>query len=76
MFINILITTVIILAIIFIALGIKMWFKKDAEFTGHSCALGSGQTDNSACPRCQLTNLEDSPEGDRVASQKRRKKSK
>lgn len=71
MFINILITTIIILALIFIALGIKMLFNPDAEFTGHSCALGSGHTGNDgACPKCQLTNLEDCPESDKTTSQK------
>ncbi len=71
MFINILITTVIILAIILIALGIKMWFDPDAEFTGHSCALESGHTDNDGtCYKCQLTNLEDCPESDKDASQR------
>ncbi len=74
MFINTLIATIILFALIVIALGIKMWFNPDAEFTGHSCALGSGHADNDgACPKCQLTDLEECPEGDRATSKERYK---
>jgi len=46
-----------------LALGIKMWFDPDAEFTASSCALEDGNLDKDAvCSKCQLKNLADCPE--------------
>ena len=67
MFINTLIISVILIAIIMLALGVKLLFNKDAEFTEHSCALDVGNSDmNEACSRCELKDLVDCPENKRI----------
>lgn len=63
MFINTLIISVILIAIIMLALGVKLLFNKDAEFTAHSCALDDGTSDeNEACSKCDLKDLVNCPE--------------
>jgi hypothetical protein len=48
-----------------LALGVKLWFDPNAEFSSHSCALNSGNIDeNGACSKCQLKDLADCPEKD------------
>jgi len=63
MFINTLIITVILVAIVMLALGVKLLFNKDAEFPVHSCALDDGTSDkNETCSKCELKDLVDCPE--------------
>lgn len=63
MFINTLIISVILVAIVMLALGVKLLFNKDAEFTAHSCALDDGTSDkNEACSKCELKDLVDCAE--------------
>ncbi len=63
MFIKILIVSIILVTIVMLTLGIKMWFDPDAEFTVHSCALEDGSLDkDGACSKCQLKDLADCPE--------------
>jgi hypothetical protein len=63
MFIKVLIISVILVAFIILALGIKLWFSPNAEFTAHSCALDDGSLDkNGACSQCKLNELIDCPE--------------
>ena len=63
MFINTLIISVILIAIVMLALGVKLLFNKDAEFTAHSCALDDDTSDkNEACSKCELKDLLDCPE--------------
>ena len=58
-----LIITVILVGIVMLALGVKLLFNKDAEFTAHSCALDDGTSDkNEACSKCELKDLVDCPE--------------
>lgn len=46
-----------------LALGVKMLFNSNAEFTVHSCSLESGELDeDGACAKCQLKDLTDCPE--------------
>ena len=46
-----------------LALGVKLLFNKDAEFTAHSCALDDGTSDkNEACSKCELKDLVDCTE--------------
>ena len=46
-----------------LALGVKMLFNRNAEFTVHSCSLEDGDLDeNGACANCHLKDLEDCPE--------------
>ncbi len=55
--------SVIIVAIIMLALGIKMLFNSNAEFFVHSCALEDGSFNKEgACSKCQLKDLADCPE--------------
>ncbi|MCK3683775.1 hypothetical protein [Maribellus sp. YY47] len=42
MIIKTLIVTVILVAIVMLALGIKMLFDKGASFTGHACSFDEG----------------------------------
>lgn len=63
MFIKILIITIVLVAFIMLALGVKLWFDPNAEFSSHSCALDSGNIDEyGACSKCQLKDLADCPE--------------
>lgn len=58
-----LIITVILVGIVMLALGVKLLFSKDAEFTAHSCTLDVGTSDkNEACSKCELKDLVDCPE--------------
>ena len=58
MFIKILIITIVLVAFIMLALGVKLWFDPNAEFSSHSCALDSGNIDeDGACSNCQLKDL-------------------
>ncbi len=67
MFINTLIISVILVAIVMLALGVKLLFNKDAEFTAHSCALDDGASDkNEACSKCDLKDLVNCPENKRI----------
>ena len=53
MIVKTVIITIILVAIIMIALGVKLLFDKNAEFTVHSCSLESGNTDQEgACYKC------------------------
>ena len=64
MLIKTFITAIILVAIVMLALGIKLLFNKDAEFTVHSCALKDGESldDEGACYKCQLKDTADCPE--------------
>lgn len=63
MFIKILIITIVLVAFVMLALGVKLWFDPNAEFSSHSCALDSGNIDeDGACSKCQLKDLADCPE--------------
>lgn len=47
--------SVILVAIVMLALGIKMLFDKNAKFTVHSCSLESDDFNNDGtCYQCQL----------------------
>jgi hypothetical protein len=63
MFLKALIITVILVAIVMLALGVKLLFNKDAEFTSHSCVLEDGNLDEEgACYKFQLKDLANCPE--------------
>jgi len=60
---KVIIISLILVAFIALALGIKMLFDPKAEFTIHSCALDSGDLDeDGACSKCQLKDLANCPE--------------
>jgi hypothetical protein len=65
MFLKALIITVILVAIVMLALGVKLLFNKDAEFTSHSCSIHEGKNNedkDGACSICQLKDIADCPE--------------
>jgi hypothetical protein len=60
MIIKTILISVILVAIIMLALGVKLLFDKDAEFTVHSCSLedeGSGK--DQTCSSCELKEIAD-----------------
>ena len=60
MVIKLFIISLILVAFIMLALGIKLWLDPGAEFPSHSCALETG--DDGSCSACQLKDLVDCPE--------------
>lgn len=64
MLVTTLIISIILVAIVMLALGVKMLFDKDAEFTVHSCALEDDDAldKDLTCSKCQLRDLVDCPE--------------
>lgn len=60
---KVIIISLILVAFVVLALGIKMLFDPKAEFTVHSCALDNGDLDgDGACLKCQIKDLADCPE--------------
>ena len=63
MFLKVLIISVILVAIIMMALGIKLFFNKNTDSLAHACALEDGElTEDGACAKCEIKNLADCPE--------------
>lgn len=63
MFVKVLILSVVIVAFVMLALGIKLLFDPNAEFQAHSCALDNGEPDEyGTCSKCQLKDLANCPE--------------
>jgi hypothetical protein len=63
MYFKLLIISVLLVAVIMMALGIKLLFDKNARFEAHSCALEGGPLDETgACAGCQLKDLTNCPE--------------
>jgi hypothetical protein len=57
------IISIILVAFIMLALGVKLLFNRDATFIVHSCALEEGSLDkDGACSLCHLKELADCPE--------------
>ncbi len=58
MYFKLVIISVILVAFVMLALGIKLWFNPKAEFSAHSCAFEDGSLDKEgACSKCQLQDL-------------------
>lgn len=63
MFFKVLISSIILVSIVMLALGIKLWFDPNAKFSSHSCALEDGSLDkDGACSKCELKDMVDCPE--------------
>jgi hypothetical protein len=63
MYLKILIVTIILVAFVMLALGIKMLFDKNASFNIHSCSLeNEGNDFDGTCYKCQTTDAENCPE--------------
>lgn len=58
MYLHLFIVTLILVAFTMLALGVKLFFDKDAEFTGHSCALEDSELNKvGSCSGCQVKEL-------------------
>jgi hypothetical protein len=65
MVIKLIIISLILVAFIMLAVGIKFWFDPGVEFPSHSCAFETGETENDgSCSACQLKGLAHCPEKD------------
>lgn len=64
MLLKTLIISIILVAIVMLALGVKLLFDKNAKFTVHSCALEDDESldKDLTCSKCQLRDLADCPE--------------
>ncbi|WP_163707552.1 hypothetical protein [Mangrovibacterium lignilyticum] len=64
MLLGTLIIAIILVAFVMLALGVKLLFDKNAEFTVHSCALEDDESldKDLSCSKCQLRDLVDCPE--------------
>jgi hypothetical protein len=63
MLLKVIVISLVLVAFIVLALGVKLWFDPDAEFSSHSCALDNGDLDeNATCFKCQLKDLTNCPE--------------
>jgi len=64
MLLGTLIISIILVAFVMLALGVKLLFDKNAEFTVHSCALEDDESldKDLTCYKCQLKDLADCPE--------------
>lgn len=62
---KIIVISLILMAFVVLALGVKLWFDPKAEFSVHSCSLENGDIDqDGACMKCQIKDLADCPEKD------------
>lgn len=63
MLIKVFVISLILVAFVVLALGIKLWLDPNAKFEVHSCSLDSGDLDeDGACSKCQLKDLANCPE--------------
>ncbi len=67
MFIKLLIISAVLIALIMLALGLKLLFDPDAEFTAHSCALENGSLNkDGTCSGCRLKDPVECPENKKI----------
>jgi len=69
MIIKTLIVTVILVAIVMLALGIKMLFDKDAKFEMRSCSFDNDNAEGT-CNTCQLKDPKECRETEKNESEK------
>jgi hypothetical protein len=64
MYLKILIISILLVAIVMLALGVKLFFNKNAEFEMHSCAFDDNKNIDKEldCSSCQLKEVADCPE--------------
>ncbi|RIJ49741.1 hypothetical protein D1614_03095 [Maribellus luteus] len=63
MYLKILIVTIILVAIMTLALGVKLLFNKDASFTGHACSFDESKLDqDGSCAGCGIQDITNCPE--------------
>jgi hypothetical protein len=63
MFLKTLIVSVILVAFVMLALGVKMLFNKGASFTGHFCSLEEGKLNEAnGCADCGIQDITNCPE--------------
>ncbi len=63
MYLNLFIISVFLVAVIMLALGVKLLFDRNARFEAHSCGIEAGDVDEfGACAKCQIKDLANCPE--------------
>lgn len=64
MFLKLLIFSIVLVAIVMLALGVKLFFDKNAEFEMHSCSSDnkSKNSGEPGCSYCQLKEVADCTE--------------
>ncbi len=63
MLFKILILSIILVAFVALALGVKLLFNKKVDLTAHSCPLADEDPKSeNACSKCQVKDLIDCPE--------------
>lgn len=63
MLLKVIIISIVLVAFVVLALGIKLFFDPDAEFTVHSCSLEEGNiSEDGTCLKCQVKDLANCPE--------------
>jgi hypothetical protein len=63
MLIKVLVISLILVAFVVLALGIKLWIDPKSTFEVHSCALDSGDlNEDGTCLKCQIKDLANCPE--------------
>jgi hypothetical protein len=63
MLLKVIIISIVLVAFVVLALGIKLLFDPDAEFTVHSCSLEEGKSsEDGSCLKCQLQDFANCPE--------------
>lgn len=65
MYLEILIISILLVAIVMLALGVKMFFSKNAEFELHRCSFDDNKNIDKEldCSSCQLKEVADCSEG-------------
>jgi hypothetical protein len=58
MFFKIFLISIVLVAFVMLALGVKMLFDPKAEFTAHSCSMEDGN-DAQGCAACQVKEIAD-----------------
>jgi hypothetical protein len=67
------IISIVLIASVFLLLGIKLFFYPKAKVLAHSCRLEAGNIDNAEeCTSCQLKDLFDCPRADRTNDQNKK----
>lgn len=61
MYFEILITTIVLVSIVMMALSVKLFFNKKAEFEMHSCSFDANEKsiEELDCTSCQLKDIAD-----------------
>lgn len=63
MLLKVLILSIILIAFLVLAMGVKLWLDPGTEFSSHSCSGDSADiNEEGGCSACQIKELADCPE--------------